>query len=185
MSITSSRVDRPGGRRVQQCFFPGIYRRTPRKSDSWEISEISISFFIDLEERKNKKFRAKNENFIAGRPKMALLVKLFLNPGVSGDTWELLWCIFSTCKWRFSTVNSPEYKNFRLRRAIELNRPSHPPITMYFVIKRPFYNENAPEGTFWCKKRCRFALQKVTVERSKSAPGGNSWRKKKHWSRCV
>ena len=55
-----------------------------------DFQKFSNPFFDGKEARKKEKFRAKNENFIAGRPKMALLVKLFLNPGVSGDTWELL-----------------------------------------------------------------------------------------------
>ena len=84
-------------------FFYGIYGVPPPKSTTLEkfaaFSEISNAILKDLEAERRKKSQAKNENFIAGRPKMALLVKLFLNPGVSGDT------LGNCCDVYFQLVN--------------------------------------------------------------------------------
>ena len=46
-----------------------------------DFQKISNPFFDGKEARKKKKFRAKNENFIAGRPKIVFSVTLFLTLG--------------------------------------------------------------------------------------------------------
>ena len=77
MSTNSTTV----GGILDQCFFSHyiVEMRHDKMTtlENLDFQKFSNPFFDQKEATKKEKFRAKNENFIAGRPKMALLVKLF------------------------------------------------------------------------------------------------------------
>ena len=118
-----------------QCFFFRVIAgQTPRKANTLRFSKISDAIFVDLETEFRKKFGGKNENFIAGRPKMGLLAVFFLRLVHFGGWRAFGITIFNSGSFEIRIENLKFFLGLPPPDPATYNPP--PPIIIFSVISK-------------------------------------------------